>query len=282
LLDIPKRIAAIECLLEQNTDSSLTYAALEGRLTLEYLCYERFKLVNPYLAVEDLKGWSPRDVVKQVSEEINENIVAGFSLAVSAETPDCEGTPTQADFEALTYTGGAHQSEIKLNKLHKLWHGLSNVALHIPVPSITTETMSIYGEREKIKAKVENLLEYLHELDGNMLFSGFIGEVFTFDCLVCEATISKPVKYLSVPRLVHCVTPTCKESYVVSVSEDAHDIVRRTFKFPCDNCSIQLEIPAQQFEKLHFQQQLGIKCNACEHVKYVVMQPAERRDDPEK
>lgn len=62
MLDIAKRIELINALLEQDTEQSLTYAALECRLTLEYLCYERFKLYLSYLSYlsqNDLKTGSP-------------------------------------------------------------------------------------------------------------------------------------------------------------------------------------------------------------------------------
>ena len=74
MLNIKKRIGLIEKLSKEDTEQSLTYAALECRLTLEYLCYERFKLTYAYLSLNDLNCWQPRDVVKQVSEDIDCNI----------------------------------------------------------------------------------------------------------------------------------------------------------------------------------------------------------------
>jgi len=87
MLDISKRISVIQSLVDEDTDQSLTYAALECRLTLEYICYERFKLSCKYLSPVDLKRWQPRDVVKQISEEANEYIAQGFTLSVSASAP---------------------------------------------------------------------------------------------------------------------------------------------------------------------------------------------------
>ncbi|WP_237721954.1 hypothetical protein, partial [Vibrio parahaemolyticus] len=43
VLDLSKKVVEIEKLLEEGSDASITYAALECRLTIEYICYERFK-----------------------------------------------------------------------------------------------------------------------------------------------------------------------------------------------------------------------------------------------
>jgi hypothetical protein len=80
MLDIPKRIALIDSLIEEDTERSLTYAALECRLALEYLCYERFKLVYSYLSPHDLKNWRPKYVVKQISDDM---ILIRISLKAS-------------------------------------------------------------------------------------------------------------------------------------------------------------------------------------------------------
>ena len=54
MLDIPKRIEIIQSLLLEDTRESLTYAALEGGLTIEYLCYERFDSVLLGIRYESL------------------------------------------------------------------------------------------------------------------------------------------------------------------------------------------------------------------------------------
>ncbi|KZN15191.1 hypothetical protein OA79_03080 [Marinomonas sp. TW1] len=74
MLNIARRIEIIRSLVADNTVQSLTYAALETRLTLEGICYERFKLYYPYTSEKDLKHWKPSSVVRQVANEINTRI----------------------------------------------------------------------------------------------------------------------------------------------------------------------------------------------------------------
>lgn len=276
MLDIPKRIEVIQSLLLEDTRESLTYAALEGRLTIEYLCYERFKLSYSYLSTEDLKNWQPKHVVQQMSEEINENINKGFTLSISTEPLSGKLPTNKEEYESINYTPIGSQSAINLNKLHRFWHGLSNVALHIPVPTIDSGDISIYGDKEKIKKKIEAFLLYLSELkEGNLLMGGSIGKEFSFHCCACETLIKKPVKLLMSPVVVNCINPKCNESYLIEPEQNNdHEITRRIIKFVCLDCKKDLEIPSNVFKDLKFEQQLNICCGGeCRSSQTVIMRP---------
>ena len=283
MLDIPARIKVIQYLLEKNTRESLTYAALEGRLTIEYLCYERFKLSYSYLSVEDLKNWQPKHVVQQVSEEINENINKGFTLSISTEPLSGKLPSCKEDYESVSYTPIGNQSAINLNKLHSFWHGLSNVALHIPVPTIDSGDISIYGDKDKIKKKVEAFLRYLATLkNGNLLMGGSLGKEFSFNCFACETLIKKPIKLLTAAAaaaaaaaaVANCINPKCNESYLIEPEKNnEYEIKRRIIKFLCLGCKEDLEIPSNVFKDLKFQQQLNICCGGCQSSQTVIMRP---------
>lgn len=196
MLDIPKRIELINSLLEQDTEQSLTYAALECRLTLEYLCYERFKLYFSYLSESDLKNWQPKHIIKQISDEIDEGVSKGFSISISAEKIDGISPETKEEFESLKYTPLGTQSELKFNKLHQLWNGLSNVALHIPVPSISSGDLNIYGDKDNVRKKVSDVVSFLSGIKGNLLMGGSFGQEYGFNCFVCNTKIKRPVRNL--------------------------------------------------------------------------------------
>ena len=194
MLDIQKRIGVIERLFQEDTDQSLTYAALECRLTLEYLCYERFKLTYSYLSQDDLKNWVPKDVVKQVSEDVDDNIDKEFTLSISTQPTDGKNFKTKEDFEALEYVALGTQSALNLNEVHSLWHGVSNVALHLPIPNISSGELTIYQNKERIRKKVQSVIDFLRSITGNLLMAGPLGEVFSFDCFAYGMKIKRPVK----------------------------------------------------------------------------------------
>lgn len=275
MLDIAKRIGVIEALLREDTAQSLTYAALECRLTLEYLCYERFKLFYSYMSPGDLKNWQPRHVVKQVSEDIDENISKGFTLSISAHDANDKPPQTKEEYESLEYTLVGQQPELDLNTLHSLWHGLSNIALHLPVPTISSGELEIYGNKEKIKKKVISVVEYLSGLKGNLLMGGPLGKVFSFNCYLCDTLIKKPIKHLNSPAFVNCLNPECNESYFLEPEDDGQEIkiTRRIFKFGCKGCDADLEVPTNVFRELRFDQQLNIPCGSCSAFLTVIMSP---------
>ncbi len=275
MLDIQKRIGVIERLLQEDTDQSLTYAALECRLTLEYLCYERFKLTYSYLSQDDLKNWVPKDVVKQVSEDVDDNIDKEFTLSISTQPTDGKNFKTKEDFEALEYVALGTQSALNLNIVHSLWHGVSNVALHLPIPNISSGDLTIYQNKERIKKKVQSVIDFLRPITGNLLMAGSLGEVFSFDCFICGMTIKRPVKKLVSPSVVNCVNPKCDESYLLEPSETEKnvDITRRIFKFECIGCKRDLEVPGKIFRELRFNQQLNIVCSSCQSTLELVMRP---------
>jgi hypothetical protein len=282
VLDISKRIAVINSLVEEDTAQSLTYAALECRLTLEYLCYERFKLSYSYLSSNDLKNWQPRHVVKQISEDIDENVTKGFTLSICNHSLDDKLPETEEDYKSLEYTLLGQQPELNLNRVHSLWHGLANVALHIPVPTVSSGALEIYGNKEIVKDKVKSVVNYLSGLKGNLLMGGVLGEVLNFNCFTCDTLIKKPVKYLSSrsPTLANCINPKCNESYLLESDgkEQGFKITRRVFRFNCKGCNDKLDVPSNVFRELKFDQQLNISCGSCSASFTLIMRPLMKGD----
>lgn len=282
MLDIPKRIELINSLLEQDTEQSLTYAALESRLTLEYLCYERFKLYFSYLSQSDLKNWQPKHIIKQISDEVGDNVSKEFSISISNEKIDGRLPETKEEFESIKYTPLGNQSELKLNKLHKLWNGVSNVALHIPVPSISSDSINIYGDKDKIRKKVVEVVEFLSNMKGNLLVGGSFGEEYSFNCFVCDTKIKRPVSVLQQKTALSCINPKCQESYVIQKdNHDEFEVIRSVIKFTCLGCNEELEVPIRAFKDLRFNQILNIRCENCSTLSEVIMRPLMKSTEAE-
>lgn len=282
MLDIPKRIKLIQSLVEQDTEQSLTYAALECRLTLEYLCYERFKHYFSYLSESDLKNWQPRHIIKQVSVEIDENVSKEFSVSISAERIDERSPETKEEFESLKYTPLGTQSELNFNKLHQLWNGLSNVALHIPVPSISSGDLNIYGDKNNVRKKISDVVSFLSDIKGNLLVGGSLGQEYGFNCFVCDNKIKRPVKILHHPTVVSCINPKCQESYVIQKDKnDEFEVIRSIIKFSCSGCNEDLDVPMRVFQDLRFDQILNIRCSKCNMLSEVIMRPLMKSTESE-
>lgn len=272
MLDIEKRIQVINDLLDEGTDASLTYAALECRLTIEYVCYERFKMFYAYLSEKDLTKWAPKHVVKQVCDDISKNIDCELTLSISKISGEL---PTSIqDFESLDYKKIGTQKSLKLNKLHSLWHSLSNLSLHLPIPTIHSGHLSIYGDTAKVKKKIKAVLDILSDLkEGNLLMGGVIGKTISFQCEPCGIEIKKPVSNLKSGDVISCITPNCDESYLVETEESDFVFTRNVFDFECPSCAEILYLPHQTFSKLTINSILNIKCYDCSKVTSLIMRP---------
>lgn len=275
MLDIPKRIEVIQALITQDTPQSLIYAALECRLTIEYLCYERFKLFYAYLPVDDLKKWQPKDVVRQISTDIDENVDKAFTLSISSCSVEGLVLNTKEDYEQLEYISLGQQSELNLRSLHSLWNALANVALHIPVPTLASGQLNIYGEKLNVKKKVEAVINYLSTINGNLLLGGPLGRVFSFKCGACNFTIKKPFKNIRLPMYANCINPQCTECYLLEPEdcEEKIKVTRCIYSFNCKACNSNIDVPKNVFSNLRFNQQLDIKCGSCQTLLTLIMRP---------
>jgi hypothetical protein len=70
MTDIKSIIATIEALLAQGTPQAITYAALECRLAIEKVCYDRLKIAHDYISHHDLRRWQPQHVVQTLIAEV--------------------------------------------------------------------------------------------------------------------------------------------------------------------------------------------------------------------
>lgn len=268
MLDISKRLKTINDLLEKGTTESLTYATLECRLTLEYICYERFKSTYPYLSADDLKAWQPSHVVKQVAEDVNDQICNEISLSVSVND--------KSNKNPKEYALVGTQAELNLKKIHSLWHALSNKALHIPVPTIGSGHISIYGEPLAIKSKIQDVIDLLSELsNGNLLIGGCMGRVYNIHCESCDTLTRKPLQSIKPSQVVNCIKPSCRETYLIEQGtiDGGFTHMRRVINMNCSSCSEITVIPTNMFKNLKFEQHLDVTCNKCGHVNNIEMRP---------
>lgn len=283
MLNIQKRIETINSLLEQDTEQSLTYAALECRLTLEYLCYERFKLYFPYLSENDVEKWQPKHIVKQVSDEIDESISGKILISISNEKINGRPPRSKEEFESIKYIPLGMQSELRLNKLHQLWNAVSKLALHIPVPTIFSGNIKVYGDKDDIRRKVSEVVSFLSNMNGNMLIGKLPGLDYVFKCFTCDMEIRRPVKKLGDETVVSCINPDCKESYLIKRTEkDDFEIIRNVVRLPCSGCGEYLEIPTKKFYDLRFEQVMPAPCSNCGVLSDFIMFPLPKNIVPSK
>lgn len=276
MFDIAQRISVIRSLLEVNSQAALTYAALECRLTIEQVCYDRLKISYGHISYEDLKRWQPRDVVRQVEEDANELAASGFTLSMSTTPVDSnlDGL-TQKQYEALEYIQLGEQVGLSLNKLGRLWNALSNVALHVRMPVDRADDVQVYGSSQDVRQKVLEAIAELEKLKTGTLLAGAIGANYFFSCITCGAEIRRIEKLLKHEQIINCVNPDCKESYLIHKEGEETFHSRRIANIFCKGCGKEFGIPLKIIDTLRFGNLLDITCESCGQVGRIKLVPVQ-------
>lgn len=85
MIDLKEIISVIKKLLDDNTPQSLTYAALECRLAIEKICYDRLKVNYDYISHDDLRSWRPGDVVKTLIADVDGSAASEQTLYMAKQ-----------------------------------------------------------------------------------------------------------------------------------------------------------------------------------------------------
>lgn len=230
MLGIEENIKIIEDLVAEGTPQSIVYAALECRLTIEQLCYQRLRLAHDYISHEDIKKWQPKDVVKTLIQEVDVNLTEGLTISVSEKSSEYhQANPN----EKIQYFDIGTQVGFSASKMGRLWNAVSNLALHIPVPKDKHENISKYANLEKTTRKIDECLSEFRRLsETTLIFSG-IGPDVSFDCMGCECANKRKMNLLDDGQVVNCINPKCDESYFVRKSGEDINFERRKAQFLC-------------------------------------------------
>ena len=278
MIDLRPTISQIEKLLEEGSESSLTYAALECRLAIERICYERLRLAHDYISHDDLRKWQPSDIVKTLIQEVDERAATTMTVSVAPGSP-AENTPE--GYEALDWKPLGKQIGFNPSKLGRLWNGLAKLALHIEVPSSKDAIVKQYGDTQAIASKVEQALAEIKRISEGTLMSSGIGEEVSFEC-ICGSKNKRRLGLLRDGQIINCISPNCDESYVYVQSDVSFG--RRTFEIVCRACGASHDIPKRMAEKLGTNQHIHFDCEECSETIYVIwrLMQKQRTEPPDK
>lgn len=267
MANLKSSISTIEELLDQSSEASLTYAALECRLAIERICYERLRLAHDYISHDDLKKWQPRDIVNTLIKEVDSNAAETCTLSISkASQPEDSPPLTLEEYQALEYVQIGTQIGFNPNKLGKIWNALAKLALHISLPINKDDNFTRYGDAAKIRKKVTEALKEIKQIDNGTLMLSGMGEEVSFECL-CGAKNKRRIELLKDNQIISCIDPECKESYGYIESEMSFG--RRTLEITCHNCDKKREVPKKLIENMRTDQRIHFFCETCEEKIFI-------------
>ncbi|QOZ25904.1 hypothetical protein [Bradyrhizobium sp. CCBAU 51753] len=263
MIDIDSLIARIEQLLAIGTPESLTYAALESRLAIEKVCYERLQFAHDFISHDDIKQYQPRHVVRTLMSEVDELIGSSFTLSMGREPSKADPSKvlTQEDFKDVDWIELGTQSALDPQRLSSLWNALSKAALHAHVPEHSSDPIPDYGDPSTIRKKVTETLQELRRISTRSLLTSGLGPTVSFLC-PCGRTNKRRRDVLTAGKVLHCVGHDCKESFSVSMEGEDVIFTRRVIDSKCE-CGKPIAFAVHYAEDLRRNQYIGHRCEKC-------------------
>ncbi len=273
MLNLDPVVSKIEELVKEDTEASITYAALECRLAIERICYERLRLAHDYISHDDLKKWQPSDIVRVLIQQVDSQVAETITISIStAPGPEGAQEPTLEEYQAMEFVPIGTQVGFNPKKLGSLWNALAKLALHVSLPVSKADTLPHYGNKDEIKKKVYETLAEIKCIGEGTLVSTGMGEELSFTCF-CGSKNKRRFELLTDGQILSCINPACIESY--NFLKSNHIFERRTFEISCRACGTQHDVPKKMIETLRTDQHIHIDCEGCGetiHVSWRAMQ----------
>ena len=256
MIYLPPLIDRIKALLAEDTDSTVTYAALEARLALEKVCYDRLRQRHDYISHDQLARWQPGGVINQLLTDVDEHVAETVTLSIGS--PSTAGVKPEDD----EYVEVGTQIGFDAKRIVSMWNALSRLALHVRLPENKDDHIPEYGDRGAIRTKVEEVVVELERLTrGTMVFSGFGPEV-SFTCS-CGEKNKRRASLLKEGHSVFCVNPECKASYKVTRDGEEFTFESELTTVNCEKCDKSNAWPVRMSYSMKCDQAYSFKCRSC-------------------
>lgn len=188
----------------EGDDDRLKYAALELRLSMEALTYDRARAYKDEFPPAEYETWQPRKVMA-VLLEFDPNADKDSTISFGVET-----TPGQPA-EEMTMLG----TEIVLNvaTLRRHYDALGSF-LHMPTLK-QTKTGKTH-DFEKLRSRCGEIAEYIEKVLASPVHNVTLGSFATITCMECNQPIRKRMPPSMSAVEAECFS--CKASYKISDS----------------------------------------------------------------
>jgi rubrerythrin len=216
--------------LASNHEFKLNYAALDLRMLLEALIYDRARVYQEELPVKAFRVWQPKKLLEFLLE-VDSYADQGAGLAIGIN--DKTGEPSPEEMKSV-----GQESVLSLKQIKKYYNKVG-AFLHTPTLENVKENKS--PTPEKILKTCNELVAIAEQVLSSPIFNLNIKNTLDWTCHNCGAKVFRRIRFDGQPTQgeeLHAPCPSCEATFTLRQSEeyprnyavkpDQHDI-------PCSN-----------------------------------------------
>lgn len=208
--------------LASNNNERLQYAALELRMAIEALTYDRAQAYAEELSPEDYSTWQPRNLLK-VLLEIDPHANSDRVIHIGLE--DQPGEPAKH----MTLLG--EDKPLKLAVIKKHYDALGNF-LHIP--TIQQIQDNAVPSSEKIRQRCEDLAAEIEKSLAATIHNFTVGQHSEMPCLRCGKLVRRRLRD---KEPVEATCFPCGAKYTLTINSDKIQWAAQVQYAPCPKCN---------------------------------------------
>jgi hypothetical protein len=259
MIDVKNKIDTIRKLLNEGDHHQIRYAALECRLALEKICYERLRLAHKYIPLEKVREWQPPMLLKFLVREVEPSLLGGARISISRTPIEKIGELSREDYEAIDYVELGEQAFLNIAKISKLYYKIGS-HLHVSMPSMTPEK----GDKffETAKRHVQEVVDELSTISKGSIEFFSPTKVIKFEC-ICGEEILRTEHALQNATVVRCLKPKCRISYAPQQNDHGYELCRRVASIVCPHCDETTKQELADLEHLTIKAHHATNCPSC-------------------
>jgi hypothetical protein len=208
-------------LLATGSAADLRYAALELRMCLEAMTYDKLRSFANYVTPSFLaRTWQPPKLLKAMAQ-FDSNADKSFILKMGVETTP--GGPVNS--EGMKFVG--EHKAFSCAWLTKHYNKLGSY-LHLQAQATPSP-----AQEAKIRTNLESIFAEIEEAQTGSILGSWMGQVIQFDCHVCAEQITSSLHFVENERRSTCLNPECEAEYLVEKRGEGFGFLLRASTIPC-------------------------------------------------
>lgn len=220
--------------LEAAQPHLLRYVALDLRLVMETLTYEKLKQAAHVIPPEVQNVWQAPQAVKALLE-YNEYAAKSFELSVS-DAP----LPPDGNYEGIEWHSVGTHKALELAWLRKHYNKVGHYlharqvgeSLYLPIEEVSKYLREVLGELEEA-------------LQSGIRSALFLPDTLSFPCEGCGKTVIRSYQALVQGSTAVCSTPACDYEYQL-VDKDQRTVEPVLNVLKCVDCSKAFAVPRRK------------------------------------